>query len=48
MKSHRFNLIALASCACAAFASLTAQATEFRSADIHPDDYPTVTAVTFF
>ncbi|HSU21664.1 MAG TPA: TRAP transporter substrate-binding protein DctP, partial [Variovorax sp.] len=47
MKSHRFNLIALAACACAAFASLTAQATEFRSADIHPDDYPTVTAVKF-
>ena len=25
--------------------SLAAQATEFRSSDIHPDDYPTVLAV---
>ncbi|RZL98807.1 MAG: TRAP transporter substrate-binding protein, partial [Variovorax sp.] len=50
MKSHRRTLTALAACACAAltaFTSLSAQATEFRSADIHPDDYPTVTAVKF-
>ena len=47
MKSYRRTLIALAACAAAAFASLGAQATEFRSADIHPDDYPTVTAVKF-
>ena len=36
---------------CAALAagllSLSAQATEFRSSDIHPDDYPTVQAVKF-
>jgi len=31
----------------AGIAALGAQATEFRSADIHPDDYPTVTAVKF-
>jgi TRAP-type C4-dicarboxylate transport system substrate-binding protein len=41
------TLIALAACATAALASFGAQATEFRSADIHPDDYPTVTAVKF-
>lgn len=36
---------------CAALAAgllaLSAQATEFRSSDIHPDDYPTVQAVKF-
>jgi len=31
----------------ASLAAMAAQATEFRSADIHPDDYPTVTAVKF-
>ncbi|MFD2755022.1 TRAP transporter substrate-binding protein [Comamonas terrae] len=31
----------------ASLVSLTAAATEFRSSDIHPDDYPTVTAVRF-
>lgn len=31
----------------ASLISLTASATEFRSSDIHPDDYPTVTAVRF-
>ncbi|MET0541673.1 MAG: TRAP transporter substrate-binding protein, partial [Variovorax sp.] len=41
------TLIALAAGAAAALAGVTAQATEFRSADIHPDDYPTVTAVKF-
>lgn len=35
------TLLALAACASATLA----QATEFRSADIHPDDYPTVLAV---
>ncbi|RYF08056.1 MAG: TRAP transporter substrate-binding protein [Comamonadaceae bacterium] len=33
--------------ALASFLALGAHATEFRSADIHPDDYPTVTAVKF-
>lgn len=33
--------------ALAAALSLSAQATEFRSADIHPDGYPTVDAVKF-
>ncbi|GGH60965.1 C4-dicarboxylate ABC transporter [Comamonas phosphati] len=31
----------------AGLVSLTAAATEFRSSDIHPEDYPTVTAVRF-
>jgi tripartite ATP-independent transporter DctP family solute receptor len=31
----------------ASLVSLTAVAAEFRSSDIHPDDYPTVTAVRF-
>jgi tripartite ATP-independent transporter DctP family solute receptor len=31
----------------AGLVALTATATEFRSSDIHPDDYPTVTAVRF-
>ena len=31
----------------ASVASLAASATEFRSSDIHPDDYPTVQAVKF-
>ena len=31
----------------AGLVSVTAVAAEFRSADIHPDDYPTVTAVRF-
>ncbi len=43
MRFIRTTLAAVAAC-CAAFA---AHATEFRSADIHPDDYPTVTAVKF-
>jgi len=43
MKLHR-TLFALA---VAAVAPLMAQATEFRSADIHPDGYPTVEAVKF-
>jgi len=43
----RRTLIALAACATATLTGLGAQATEFRSADIHPDDYPTVTAVKF-
>jgi hypothetical protein len=29
----------------ATLAASAAQATEFRSSDIHPDDYPTVMAV---
>ena len=41
------TLIALSACAAAALTTLAAHATEFRSADIHPDDYPTVTAVKF-
>jgi len=45
MKLRR-SLIALAACA-ATLTGIGAQATEFRSADIHPDDYPTVTAVKF-
>ncbi|MDT0137067.1 TRAP transporter substrate-binding protein [Acidovorax sp. PRC11] len=43
MRFIRTTLAAVAAC-CAA---LAAHATEFRSADIHPDDYPTVTAVKF-
>jgi len=43
MKKLKTTLLALAASATA----LAAQATEFRSADIHPDDYPTVTAVKF-
>ena len=46
MKLYK-TLIALAAGAAAALTTLTAGATEFRSADIHPDDYPTVTAVKF-
>ena len=46
MKFHK-TLIALAVGAAAALTTLAASATEFRSADIHPDDYPTVTAVKF-
>jgi tripartite ATP-independent transporter DctP family solute receptor len=41
------TLIAISACAAAALTTLAAHATEFRSADIHPDDYPTVTAVKF-
>lgn len=40
---QRLRLIATA--AALAATSLVAQATEFRSSDIHPDDYPTVQAV---
>ena len=43
MKFHR-TLLALS---LAVLAPLTSQATEFRSADIHPDGYPTVEAVKF-
>ena len=44
-RTIRFKTTLLALAASAA--ALAAQATEFRSADIHPDDYPTVTAVKF-
>ncbi|RYF27958.1 MAG: TRAP transporter substrate-binding protein [Comamonadaceae bacterium] len=37
----------LVATALASFLALGAQATELRSADIHPDDYPTVMAVKF-
>jgi tripartite ATP-independent transporter DctP family solute receptor len=40
--SHRLSLAAAA-----AALAIGAQATEFRSADIHPDGYPTVEAVKF-
>ncbi|AVS81490.1 C4-dicarboxylate ABC transporter [Paracidovorax avenae] len=43
MKFIKTTLAAVAAC----LTAFTAQATEFRSADIHPDDYPTVTAVKF-
>ena len=43
MKRFKTTLLALA----ASTLALAAHATEFRSADIHPDDYPTVTAVKF-
>ena len=42
----RFNLIhTLVAAAAASLFAVSAQATEFRSSDIHPDDYPTVQAV---
>ena len=47
MKFAKKTLIALSACAAAALTTMAAHATEFRSADIHPDDYPTVTAVKF-
>ena len=40
---HLFGRVALA--AGILLGGLTAQATEFRSSDIHPEDYPTVLAV---
>lgn len=43
MKRIKTTLLAAA----AGTLALAAHATEFRSADIHPDDYPTVTAVKF-
>ncbi|MBF9266179.1 TRAP transporter substrate-binding protein [Paracidovorax cattleyae] len=43
MKFIQTTLAAVAAC----LTAFAAQATEFRSADIHPDDYPTVTAVKF-
>ncbi|WP_026431769.1 TRAP transporter substrate-binding protein [Paracidovorax oryzae] len=43
MKFIKTTLAAVAAC----LTAFAAQATEFRSADIHPDDYPTVTAVKF-
>lgn len=43
MKRIKTTLLAAA----ASTLALGAHATEFRSADIHPDDYPTVTAVKF-
>ncbi|MDQ7972443.1 MAG: TRAP transporter substrate-binding protein [Rhodocyclaceae bacterium] len=43
MKRIKTTLLAAA----ASTLALAAHATEFRSADIHPDDYPTVTAVKF-
>ncbi|MBB4224449.1 TRAP transporter substrate-binding protein [Variovorax sp. 375MFSha3.1] len=47
MKFAKKTLIAISACAAAALTTMAAHATEFRSADIHPDDYPTVTAVKF-
>jgi len=42
----RFTLIhTLVAAAAASLFAVSAQATEFRSSDIHPDDYPTVQAV---
>ena len=43
----KFNKHALTVAIAAGVTAMAAQATEFRSADIHPDDYPTVTAVKF-
>ncbi len=43
----KFNKHALIVAIAAGVTAMAAQATEFRSADIHPDDYPTVTAVKF-
>ncbi|MDQ7955020.1 MAG: TRAP transporter substrate-binding protein [Pseudomonadota bacterium] len=43
MKRIKTTLLAAA----ASTLALAVHATEFRSADIHPDDYPTVTAVKF-
>ncbi|HZF83059.1 MAG TPA: TRAP transporter substrate-binding protein [Burkholderiaceae bacterium] len=43
MKRFKSTLLAVA----ASVLAVAAHATEFRSADIHPDDYPTVTAVKF-
>ena len=43
----KFNKHALIVAIAAGMTAMAAQATEFRSADIHPDDYPTVTAVKF-
>ena len=40
---HIFGRVALA--AGMLFGSMAVQATEFRSSDIHPEDYPTVLAV---
>jgi tripartite ATP-independent transporter DctP family solute receptor len=42
-RSHLFKTLVAA--AAASLFALTASATEFRSSDIHPDDYPTVQAV---
>src|SRR5690349_24456136 len=41
------NILKLQIAAAAVASALTAHATEFRSADIHPDGYPTVDAVKF-
>lgn len=43
----RMHIKTLLATALAGFVALGAQATELRSADIHPDDYPTVMAVKF-
>jgi tripartite ATP-independent transporter DctP family solute receptor len=44
--NKRFNLIqTLVATAAASMVAMAAHATEFRSSDIHPDDYPTVQAV---
>jgi tripartite ATP-independent transporter DctP family solute receptor len=44
--TQRFNLIqTLVATAAASMFAMAANATEFRSSDIHPDDYPTVQAV---
>ena len=42
-RPHFFNTFVAT--AVASLFALTAQATEFRSSDVHPDDYPTVQAV---
>jgi tripartite ATP-independent transporter DctP family solute receptor len=44
--TQRFNLIqTLVATAAASMFAMAANATEFRSSDVHPDDYPTVQAV---
>jgi TRAP-type C4-dicarboxylate transport system substrate-binding protein len=44
-RQHFFKTFAAT--AVASLFALTAQATEFRSSDVHPDDYPTVQAVRY-
>ena len=45
MNPRSYLLKTLIASAAASLFALTASATEFRSSDIHPDDYPTVQAV---
>jgi tripartite ATP-independent transporter DctP family solute receptor len=45
MHAHLNLLKTLVATAAASLFAIAAQATEFRSSDIHPDDYPTVQAV---